>query len=527
MRITLRDVVDGALLAQYPGSSDLEANRAAVSAARALKARQKLPARGTRGLLDAIPGARTLLLLFDPELLDRESLLREVAMGASASPSAGEGRPVRVPVLYGGADLPELARGLKISPREFAGRHAAARYTVAFLGFAPGFPYLAGLPAELHAPRLATPRTHVPAGSVAVGGEFTGIYPSATPGGWRLIGRTPLRLFDPSASPPCLLLPGDRVAFEEISEAEFARRIPSSWEEEESKIPREGDPLFRVLSPGLWTSVQGGPRFGWGSYGIPPGGAMDLDALAAGNLALENPPQAAALEITLAGPDLAALSSGTLSLSGAEISCEINGRPAAAQGVHEVAPGDRVRLGHARDGARAYLCVRGGLEMPAQPTPSCRISAGDLVWGGEKNESPAPGASSPRRSPEGSGPLRVVLGPQDFPEEAITTLLESPYRVLSASDRRGIRLEGPALSHRGSADIPPEGTALGAIQVPAGGLPIALGPDRPVTGGYAKIATVIGADWARLAQALPGSEVRFRAVELAEAVAARREGGIG
>ena len=546
MRITLSDVVDGAILAEYPGSSDLEANRAAVSAARALKARQKLPARGTRGLLDAIPGARTLLLLFDSDLLDRVSLSREVAMGAAGFPSAGEGRTVRIPVFYGGAagaDLPDLARGLGVEPSEFARRHAAARYTVAFVGFAPGFPYLVGLPPELHAPRLASPRTLVPAGSVAIGGEYTGIYPSGTPGGWRLIGRAPVRLFDPSASPPCLLLPGDRVAFEEVSEAEFSR-LDSEREKGESETAREGDPLFRVLSPGLWTSVQGGPRFGWGSYGVPPGGAMDLEALAAGNITLENPPHAAALEITLAGPELVALSPAAISLSGAEISCEINGAPAVARDVHEIAPGDRLRSGHARSGARAYLCVRGGLETPVHPAPSRRLVAGDLVWSAERNEIAAEKAPSPafadsysealakeeatagRPSPggRGSGPLRVVLGPQDFSEEAIATFLQGTYRVSPASDRRGIRLEGPTISHRGSAEIPPEGTTLGAIQVPSGGLPIALGPDRPVTGGYAKIATVIGSDWARLAQVLPGSVVRFRAVEMAEAVAAREEG---
>lgn len=529
MRITLSDVVDGAILAEYPGSTDWEANRAAVSAARALKARQKLPARGTRGLLDAIPGARTLLLLFDSDLLDRESLSREVAMGAAGFPSAGEGRTVRIPVLYGGAagaDLPDLARGLGVEPSEFARRHAAARYTVAFVGFAPGFPYLVGLPPELHAPRLESPRTLVPAGSVAIGGEYTGIYPSGTPGGWRLIGRAPVRLFDPSATPPCLLLPGDRVAFEEVSEGEFSRLDSESAEKGESETTPEGDPLFRVLSPGLWTSVQGGPRFGWGSYGVPPGGAMDVEALSAGNLTLENSPLAAALEITLAGPELVVLSPAAVCLSGADISCEINGAPAAAGAVHEIAPGDRVHFGHARTGARAYLCIRGGLETPVHPAPSRRLVAGDLVGSAGRDAIAAEKASRPRPSPgsiEG-GPLRVVLGPQDFSEEAITTFLQGTYRVSPASDRRGIRLEGPTISHRGSAEIPPEGTTLGAIQVPAGGLPIALGPDRPVTGGYPKIATVIGADWARLAQVLPGSIVRFRAVAMAEAVAAREEG---
>ena len=341
---------------------------------------------------------------------------------------------------------------------------------------------------------------------------------------------------------------GDRVVFEPISEAEFARLDSQSREKEQEGAARARDPLFRVLSAGLWTSVQGAPRFGWGSYGVPPGGAMDLAALAAGNAALGNSPEAAALEMTVSGPELEVSSPAAISLSGAEFSCRVGDAPVAAGEVREVVSGDRLRFGHARAGARGYLCVRGSLAIPAHPAPSRRLERGDLVWGSEKaNESaalahPSPPfaeatAGRPQASPGGRGStpgeeaaeeaLRVVLGPQEdrFPAEAIAAFLEGTYRVSSSSDRRGIRLEGSPIAHRGgagAAEISPEGTALGAVQVPADGLPIVLGPDRPVTGGYAKVATVIGADWARLAQALPGTPVRFRAVELAEAVAARR-----
>ena len=118
--------------------------------------------------------------------------------------------------------------------------------------------------------------------------------------------------------------------------------------------------------------------------------------------------------------------------------------------------------------------------------------------------------------------IRVLAGPQreGFEKDGVATFLGSPFRVSPSSDRRGIRLEGPPIANRDSPDIPPEGTALGGIQVPRDGQPIVLGPDRPVTGGYAKIATVIAADFPLLAQALPGTAVRFRDVTLAEALAA-------
>ncbi len=127
-----------------------------------------------------------------------------------------DGRLVEVPVHYGGddgPDLPELAAAAGLSVDDAIARHAAVTYRVAMLGFAPGFPYLLGLDAALHAPRLASPRTRVPAGSVAIGGAQTGIYPSALPGGWRLVGRTPLVLFDASRPSPALLRAGDRVRF--------------------------------------------------------------------------------------------------------------------------------------------------------------------------------------------------------------------------------------------------------------------------------------------------------------------------
>jgi KipI family sensor histidine kinase inhibitor len=133
---------------------------------------------------------------------------------------------VEIPVCYGGECGPDIA-----AVAEHAGllrdaviaRHTAAEYTVAMLGFAPGFPYLLGLDPSLQMPRRATPRTRVPAGSVAIGGAQTGIYPRELPGGWHLIGRTPLVLFDPQRELPCLLAPGDRVRFHAIEADEFGR----------------------------------------------------------------------------------------------------------------------------------------------------------------------------------------------------------------------------------------------------------------------------------------------------------------
>jgi KipI family sensor histidine kinase inhibitor len=163
---------------------------------------------------ELVPGYETLLVVASPgqaELLD--GLAAELP-GLELPPvEAVAGEPVEVPVHYDGEDLPEVARLTGLDPQEVVRRHTAPTYTVAFLGFSPGFPYLVGLDAALAVPRRDTPRTSIPAGSVGLAGDQTGIYPTASPGGWQLIGRTDLALFDPGRDPPALLGPGGRLRF--------------------------------------------------------------------------------------------------------------------------------------------------------------------------------------------------------------------------------------------------------------------------------------------------------------------------
>ncbi|MFD0737953.1 5-oxoprolinase subunit PxpB [Lysobacter koreensis] len=182
-------------------------------------------------LRDLVPAYTSLGVFFDPDLIDPDAVRDAVLQGLYASDSRADaavaaGRTIEIPVAYGGAfgpDLLDAAGELGIPSDALVQRHAAATYTVAMIGFAPGFPYLSGLDPALALPRLATPRTRVAAGSVAIGGAQTGIYPRESPGGWRLLGRTPLRLFDPLRAAPALLAPGDRVRFRAIDEAEFMR----------------------------------------------------------------------------------------------------------------------------------------------------------------------------------------------------------------------------------------------------------------------------------------------------------------
>lgn len=171
------------------------------------------------GITGLVPAYAALAVHFDPLAWDPASLERELARLEAAPAEPLPPRVVVVPVRYGGAsgpDLGEVAAHCGLPEAEVVARHCAPLYRVHFLGFAPGFPYLGGLDPALATPRRATPRTQVPAGSVGIAGAQTGIYPLESPGGWRLIGRTPLALFDPLREPPCLLRAGDLLRFEPV-----------------------------------------------------------------------------------------------------------------------------------------------------------------------------------------------------------------------------------------------------------------------------------------------------------------------
>ncbi len=165
------------------------------------------------GISELVPGARSLLVVETPGS-DALGAVRDLLANADLEhPPTTESREITLDVTYDGEDLELVARDAGVSEDEVVRLHTEAVYTVAFTGFAPGFGYLTGLPGPLRQPRLATPRTHVPPGSVGIAGEFTGVYPRVSPGGWRLLGHTSTVLFDPHTDPPALFAPGDRVRF--------------------------------------------------------------------------------------------------------------------------------------------------------------------------------------------------------------------------------------------------------------------------------------------------------------------------
>ena len=208
--MTLRPASDRSLLVSFGDEISPEAHREVVRLTRSLE--------GVRGILNLHPAFASVLIDFDPRLRDHDDVAACVheRLAAPLNGAAEEQRTVEIPVRFGGdagPDLDDVARHTGLAPERVVERFCAARFEVCFLGFATCFPYLSGLPPELVTPRLAAPRKRVPEGSVAIGGRQAGVYPLASPGGWRLIGRTSLPLFDRRAEPPPRLRMADRVIF--------------------------------------------------------------------------------------------------------------------------------------------------------------------------------------------------------------------------------------------------------------------------------------------------------------------------
>ncbi|WP_158865687.1 5-oxoprolinase subunit PxpB [Leifsonia sp. AG29] len=195
---------DSALLVEFEGLDDV------LSAYRALS--RTRPA----GVVDLVPAARTIAVTVDPRFLSLARVEAWVERTPPEDAASGSSRVIELPVRYDGPDLGEVADLLRVEPEEVIARHTGSVWRVAFGGFAPGFGYLVTDHDRLRVPRRATPRTSVPAGAVGLAGEFSGVYPRSSPGGWQLIGRTDAVLWDPEAENPALLVPGDEVRFVEV-----------------------------------------------------------------------------------------------------------------------------------------------------------------------------------------------------------------------------------------------------------------------------------------------------------------------
>ena len=296
--------------------------------------------------------------------------------------------------------------------------------------------------------------------------------------------------------------------------------------------------VLRVIKPGMLTTIQDAGRWGFQARGVPVAGPMDPVSHRLANALVGNVREAAALEITLLGPELEFEDERLVAVTGAEFEMTLDGKAVRGNAPFVVTAESRLRFGERRRGARAYLAISSGIAVP--PMLGSRsthlvsamggaagraLAAGDRLPLGDPRKvegavlAPQPAAVA---LPERHARLRVLPGPQRdyFNGDALEVLQSAPYTIGQNSDRMGYRLEGPRLTHARGADIISDATPLGVLQVPASGQPILLMADRQTTGGYPKIATVISADVAVAGQLGPSDTISFAVCTPAEAMAA-------
>jgi antagonist of KipI len=293
-----------------------------------------------------------------------------------------------------------------------------------------------------------------------------------------------------------------------------------------------------VVRPGMQTTVQDLGRWGHQDVGVPVAGPMDWYSHRLANSRIGNPPMAAALEITLLGPELRAEGDLTCAVAGADFELRVNDRAIDSARPFQLSDGDRLRVGERRAGARAALAVMGGFDVPAVlgsratslisrmgPFGGRALKAGDRL---PVADSPDRGRGIPGKPldiPAGGARLRVIAGPHDarFTDSARQLFTTARFIVTPDSNRMGYRLAGPAIERLESGEMLSDATPIGSLQVPPSGVPILLMADRQTTGGYPKTATVITADLPLAGQLAPGDWIEFEACTIDGAVAALRD----
>ena len=489
---------------------------------------------------------------------------RDASGGPGRAPTPDAPARVVIPATFDGPDLGSVARALGTTDRAVVASLCAVDLEVAFIGFAPGFPYLVGLPPELASvPRRSSPRSAVPAGSVAVAGGYASVYPQSTPGGWMLLGRTSVPLFDRRHPPFALLRPGDLVRFTEEAETDRTEEQclqPSGDGAPDTRplLENRGRRFIEVLEPGLLSLVEDQGRRSAAPLGVPGAGPADPEALRLGNRLVGNPDGAAAIEVTASGPKLRFHGDAWVTVVGAAAAAAdvlLDGRRVDSGAVVPVGDGQVVSIGRVRSGLRAYVAVSGGVETP----PEMGSRSSDVLCGlgpgalraGDRLDVGAP--SRPRGqlsfpdAPVADGrprELRVLAGPHRLAPDRYRELWSRPWMVGEASNRIGLRLEavpagpdpadgvrapsGPAPVPDGRTapvTIPSTGMVTGAVQVPPDGNPIILMPDHATVGGYPVACCVITADLPVLGQLRPGDTVRLTTVDPATAREARERWG--
>ena len=533
-------------------SIDADLNARAIAVARCVRQRAIV------GVRDVVATFRSVTVFFDPLSTDVARVVAALDEAAEAAPPGYSGRTIDLPVIYGGKDGPDLAHVAALagcSPATVIERHVARAYRVFMLGFLPGFAYMAPVDDTIAAPRHATPRLRVPAGSVGIAGVQTGVYPRGSPGGWQIIGRTAVSLFDPGAVPPALLAPGDQVRFVPAAAADAVTSPGRITSRPEVDVTPVGHARYvTVVRPGLLTTIQDVGRWGYQDLGVPVSGPMDHVAPRLANALVGNPRDAATLEATWLGPELRMEQETRVAVAGGDLHATLDSADVPLHTPVRCRAGSVLRFGDRRSGARAYVAFDGGIAVPrVLGSRATHVLSGLGGFGGralkagdrvpladrvadlaapradlsvvhaDARAASLAAASDQQARSAGGARLRVLPGPQAerFGPSALEVLQSTRYTVSPQSDRMGYRLTGSAPAPDAtSGDMISEAAFVGGVQVPPSGGPILLMADRQTTGGYPQLAVVITADLPLAGQLGPGDWIEFEVCNRGDAIAA-------
>ena len=465
----------------------------------------------------------------------------ELARAGRSDAPIGPGRLVTVPCRFDGPDLEEVAALAGYRPEDVVAQLTAEPLTASVMGFSPGFAYLEGLPSPLDSvPRRPRPRPVVPAGSVAIANGHAAVYPTASPGGWHLVGRTGFPFFSAQAPPYAALAPGDRVRFTvagAIDPVEPEPVVAPPW-----SAPPDARAVFEVVVPGLRAVLQDGGRRSVAAVGVPGAGPADPLSFDLANRVTGNAVGAGALELTGGGTRLRCLDGCHVAVVGAAPEVRVDGAAVPAGQLLPLGAGQVLEVGRQHGGCRSYVSVAGGFLGP-EWFGSCAsdeltglgpgpLAARDVLhagaWAPPLGDHVAAdcGTDVDTSSPVG---LRVVPGPHAglFGGDALTRLASAVFVVEPASNRVGLRLRAeagavPLGSMPAGGTLDSQGMVTGAVQVPPDGGPVVLLPDHATLGGYPVLAVVASVDHGLLGQCAPGTRVRLVPVAQGEADDARR-----
>ena len=555
---SVHPVNESSILLRFGNSIDVHTHQ------QLMQAKQCIEQNPFPGFIETVPAYNTLAVYYNPvEVVQTaatiaasvEQTIRNIIANAKSPTASTTTQLIELPVCYDedfAPDLAETAVNLQLSTDTLIQLHCSKTYHVYMLGFTPGFPYMGKTDERIVTKRKQQPRLAVAPGSVAIAGEQTGIYPFATPGGWNIIGRTPLQLFDRHKTNPFLLKAGDEVQFKPITQDEFEQYSSSNIElnstnsiKRSTETSAANKPIIQVEQCGFLTTLQDTGRTGYLQYGVSKGGAMDSSAAQLANVLVGNDADETVLELTQSPHRFLFTADTVIAFAGGGLQPETEQQLLPLHKPLFIAAGTVVHCRQQLPGFRLYMAVAGGFaadEFLQSSSTDLLIKAGGfdgrslkkadtLLQKNKHNKLQQQllqvlkaGATielfQSNESMMGTT-IRVLKGAECnyLTDASATNFTQQAFTVTQQSNRMGYRLKTETLQTNQSCDIVSSPVTQGTVQLTSSGEMIILMADAQTVGGYPRIAQVCAADLSLLAQKKPGDAIQFQIVSLQEAEA--------